>query len=206
MSPEELTATVSFLEEVTVRRLLVEAASSHPSIARSISKELFNKKLKETREQINLNIFTSCAQDSISRGLELKPSKQFRMAHEVVGDIEVAIISIEEKVAAHSYFATKVGALTALCEVGQLVVNAEEEIGQTLRACFREHACLEHSMEGIIGCMTDAERARLHTRQAGVELGESVEALMAKGNEWGIFSALESIHRKYLAQPVTPSP
>lgn len=193
----EFNAAVASLDEATVRRLLIKAARDDPTLAGIIMGEVSSKKLKESQEQVDFSTFVSHAERSVDRGLRNKPSKQFEMAYDVVSDVKDAIRSIEEKVMPHSSFETKFGALTALCEIGELVIDAGEEIGNTLKQSFSAEAKLEDAMKAILSCMTDAERASLRTRQEGMDLGESFEAVIAAGDGYGMFSELKSIHKKH---------
>lgn len=165
MSQGELSTAVAYLDEVAVRRNLIKAARSNPSLATSISNRVSSQQLKE---QADLSLWISNAYNSIDGGLEDASSEEFRTAFEVVSDLKNAISSIKEKVTVVSLFATKLCALSPLCEIGELVVRNAEYIDEALRLSFREDSSLENSMESIIS---------LRAREEGMKVGKSLEAL-----------------------------
>lgn len=77
--------------------------------------------------------------------MQLRPSKQFEAAYDVVCNISQTVRSIVKKVYVHSSFENKLGAFIALCEIGELVMDAEEEVGKALKSSFSDNS-LEDSM------------------------------------------------------------
>lgn len=101
MSIEELRSSVASLDEATVQRLLVGAARSNPSVAGSIMQEVSVKQLWESQEKSYFGISTKRTENSVDRGMRLRPSQQFEIAYSIVSDLKDAIQSIEQPINVH---------------------------------------------------------------------------------------------------------
>lgn len=92
-----------------------------------------------------------------------------------------------KKVYVHSSVESKLSAFIALCEIVELVMDAEEEVGKALKSSFSDNS-LEDSTKAIVKYMTAAERARLRGPEA-TELGERLEDLGESAERgYGVFS------------------
>lgn len=138
--------------------------------------------------------------DPIING-EHKNSRSIRLydrALQALRDIVAAIDSMEmDAVSVKAGWKTKHSALEALCQIGNLILRDDRELGFGIRTEFRGDTTLEDVMENMLCEMTEDERCMIlnEVDDDGDSLMFRIERLLDEGQHYGIFNNREDLIR-----------
>lgn len=153
----ELLAT---LDQSTIKKILLEAATHYPRVAKLIEKHSDRVVQAEKAKVINFDYHSKSVWKTINvQYSRLSGSQQFDASGDAYHSVKGTIKDIKGKCPAHAGFETKVNALEALRKIGKVIaLSGGDVIAKEIHKSFYGETDLEKTMLGIVQSMTPEER------------------------------------------------
>ena len=191
-SRSELKEIIATLNEETLRKALLWAATSSCSVAKQIHAYKNATRKAESTRIIDFDYLSKRAGHELQQGQGLKGSRQYHLGLDVSVNIREIVETIQKQTPAHSSFGTKKSALETLRKIGKsLVLRNHDTFGSELvKSLHQDGDPQEKVMLEIVDEMTEDEKARM---RENTEWLDKVEELIELGGRHEMYGSLNEM-------------
>ena len=191
---DQYKAIIDTFNEQTLRAVLLAAALSDPDTAALIVKTRDDIRRKESAKVIDFDFQSKVAWHALNNRRDKRNgSRGYEAGIDAAITVSQTIAQIREQTPAHASFGTKKSALVTLRKIGKSIAlggNYDEFGSEVITTLSDEGDPLEEAMLGIVGAMTEEEKANM---RADKEWIEKVKELVELGKDVDMFETLENM-------------